>query len=150
MKQILVGLKVLHSHWIIHRDLTPNNILISKHGVLKYSDFGLSRLFAADDRPLTRNVVTLYYRAPELLFGAVHYGPEVDIWAAGCILGSLIIRDVMFKGLDDIDQLGRIFSVLGTPTETSWKGAKDLPNYAEFEHCEPQNFKVIFTGIDPN
>ena len=150
MLQILNGLKVLHSHWIIHRDLTPNNILISKNGVLKYSDFGLSRLFAAHDRPMTKNVVTLHYRAPEILFGANYYGPEVDIWAAGCILGGLITREILFCGGDDIDQLGRIFSVLGTPSETTWKGVSNLPSYVEFEKCEPQPFKALFQGMDPN
>lgn len=96
MLQVLTGLKVLHNNWIIHRDLTPQNILISKNGILKYSDFGLSRLFAAHDKPLTQNVVTLHYRAPEILFGGKHYGPAVDIWAAGCILGGLITRDILF------------------------------------------------------
>jgi serine/threonine protein kinase len=83
MLQIMNGLRVLHSHWIIHRDLTPQNLLFSETGVIKYSDFGLSRLFAAHDKPLTKNVVTLHYRAPEILFGSTYYGPEVDIWAAG-------------------------------------------------------------------
>lgn len=96
MHQILTGLKALHSHFIIHRDLTPNNILISPKGVMKYSDFGLSRLFAATDRPMTKNVVTLHYRAPEILFGATHYGPEIDVWAAGCILAGLVIRGILF------------------------------------------------------
>jgi len=96
MLQIFNGLKVLHKHWIIHRDLTPQNLLISEDGVLKYSDFGLSRFFAANDKPMTQNVVTLHYRAPEILFGANYYGPQVDIWAAGCILGGLILKNVLF------------------------------------------------------
>ena len=110
---------------------------------MKYSDFGLSRIFASNDRPMTKNVVTLHYRAPEILFGATHYGPEVDIWAAGWILGGLVTREILFWGLDDIDQLARIFRVLGTPTESSWKGVTDLPNYVEFEKWEPQLFWFV-------
>lgn len=96
MMQVLKGLKVLHNHWIVHRDLTPNNLLISKNGVVKYSDFGLSRLFAANTKPMTKNVVTLHYRAPEILFGATMYGPEVDIWAAGCILAGMVLKEPLF------------------------------------------------------
>ena len=117
---------------------------------MKYSDFGLSRIFASDDRPMTKNVVTLHYRAPEILFGATHYGPEVDIWAAGWILGGLVTREILFCGGGDVDQLAKIFSVLGTPTETSWKGVTDLPNYIEFEKVDPQSFRSLFSGVDSN
>lgn len=96
MLQVFNGLKVLHKHFIIHRDLTPQNLLISEDGILKYSDFGLSRFFAGNDKPMTKNVVTLHYRAPEILFGGTFYGPQVDIWAAGCILGGLVLKNVLF------------------------------------------------------
>mmetsp|Transcript_4212 Transcript_4212/g.3536 ORF Transcript_4212/g.3536 Transcript_4212/m.3536 type:complete len:131 (+) Transcript_4212:291-683(+) len=83
MLQVFNGLKVLHKHWVIHRDLTPQNLLISEDGTIKFSDFGLSRFFGANEKPFTKNVVTLHYRAPEILLGGTHYGPQVDVWAAG-------------------------------------------------------------------
>ena len=150
MLQILSGLRVLHKHWIIHRDLTPQNLLISEEGILKFSDFGLSRFFAQNHKPMTKNIVTLHYRAPEILFGATYYGPQIDIWAVGAILGALVLRNSMFRGADDIDQLSMIFSIVGTPTEVNWEGASQLPNYVEFEHTEPQSFKVLFPGMDPH
>ena len=150
MLQIFDGLKVLHKHWIIHRDLTPQNLLISEDGTIKYSDFGLSRFFAANEKPMTKNVVTLHYRAPEILFGATHYGPPVDIWAAGWILGGLITRGVIFADRDDINMLSKIFSIWGTPTEETWEGVTKLPNYVEFEPVERQSFKSLFPGLDEN
>ena len=150
MIQILEGLKVLYKNWIMHRDLSPANLLVSDKGEIKFSDFGLSRLFADTDRPLTKNLVTLPYRAPEILFGAVHYGPEVDIWAVGWILAELVLKEPIFQGVNDLDQLARIFSILGTPTDETWEGVTDLPDYVEFEEIEPEPFSNIFQSFDKN
>ncbi|CAI2375374.1 unnamed protein product [Moneuplotes crassus] len=148
MLQIFYGLKELHKNWIIHRDLTPNNLLISEDGVLKFSDFGLSRFFASNNRPMTQNVVTLHYRAPEILFGANYYGPQIDIFSAGCILGGLLLRGTLFCGRNDIDQMSQIFKIMGTPSEETWEGVTNLPHYVEFEETPPQSFRILFPGID--
>nr|MBE5724679.1 Cyclin-dependent kinase 7 [Cucujiformia] len=84
--QTLQGLEYLHMNWMLHRDLKPNNLLVNAAGVLKIGDFGLAKLFGSPSRLLTHQVVTRWYRAPELLFGAKQYGTGVDMWAVGCIL----------------------------------------------------------------
>jgi len=78
-------------------------------------DFGLTKGYGTPEREHSVNVTTRVYRAPEILFGAKHYGPAIDIWAAGCILGELLLRQVLFPGTSDIDQLGKIFTIRGTP-----------------------------------
>nr|MBE5724697.1 Cyclin-dependent kinase 7 [Cucujiformia] len=83
--QTLEGLEYLHMNWMLHRDLKPNNLLVNSNGVLKIGDFGLAKLYGSPSRPLTHQVVTRWYRAPELLFGARQYATGVDMWAVGCI-----------------------------------------------------------------
>ena len=103
MFQILQGLKYLHDKGIMHRDLKPDNLLISPEGLLKFTDFGLSRYFGTPERKLTTGIVTRYYRAPEILYGAQYYGPSIDMWSAGCILAELLLRSPIFPGTTDID-----------------------------------------------
>ncbi|WAQ99014.1 CDK7-like protein, partial [Mya arenaria] len=90
--QTLKGLEYLHANWILHRDMKPNNLLINKDGVLKLGDFGLAKFFGSPNRVYTHQVVTRWYRCPELLFGARNYGTGVDMWAVGCILAELLLR----------------------------------------------------------
>ncbi|XP_060071161.1 cyclin-dependent kinase 7-like, partial [Ylistrum balloti] len=90
--QTLKGLEYLHSHWILHRDLKPNNLLINQQGILKLGDFGLAKFYGSPTRIYTHQVVTRWYRCPELLFGARQYGTGVDMWAVGCILAELLRR----------------------------------------------------------
>ena len=90
--QTLLGLEYLHRNWILHRDLKPNNLLVDSKGCLKLGDFGLAKQFGSPNRVYTHIVVTRWYRAPELLFGAKNYGVGVDIWAVGCILAELLLR----------------------------------------------------------
>ena len=116
----LQGLEYLHLHWILHRDLKPNNLLVNSHGVLKIADFGLAKFFGSPTRVNTHQVVTRWYRCPELLFGAKQYGTNIDIWSVGCILGELLLRSPLFPGESDLDQLTKIFQVLGSPTEETW------------------------------
>nr|NVI70831.1 Cyclin-dependent kinase 7 [Cucujiformia] len=86
MVQTLQGLEYLHVNWILHRDLKPNNLLVNAAGVLKIGDFGLAKLYGSPSRLMTHQVVTRWYRPPELLFGARQYGACIDMWAVGCIL----------------------------------------------------------------
>ncbi|KAM9254008.1 cyclin-dependent kinase 7 isoform 2-T2 [Dugong dugon] len=133
MLMTLQGLEYLHQHWILHRDLKPNNLLLDENGVLKLADFGLAKSFGSPSRAYTHQVVTRWYRAPELLFGARMYGVGVDMWAVGCILAELLLRVPFLPGDSDLDQLTRIFETLGTPTEEQWPDMCSLPDYVTFK-----------------
>ncbi|XP_047412006.1 cyclin-dependent kinase 7 isoform X2 [Sciurus carolinensis] len=114
-------------------DLKPNNLLLDENGVLKLADFGLAKSFGSPNRAYTHQVVTRWYRAPELLFGARMYGVGVDMWAVGCILAELLLRVPFLPGDSDLDQLTRIFETLGTPTEEQWPDMCSLPDYVTFK-----------------
>jgi len=126
--QILSALAFCHARLVLHRDLKPQNILIDRHGRVKLADFGLARAFQAK-KMYTQEVVTLWYRAPELLLGNPEYTASVDLWSAGCILAEICSRRPLFPGDSEIDQLFRIFRLLGTPTEASWLGVTSFPDY---------------------
>lgn len=143
----LQGLEYLHLHWVLHRDLKPNNLLINDKGVLKITDFGLAKAFGSPNRVLTHQVVTRWYRAPELLFGARLYGTGVDIWAVGCIIAELLLRVPFLQGDTDLGQLTKIFEVCGTPTEESWPGVTSLPDYVQFKDMPGIPFKEIFSAV---
>lgn len=133
-QQILEGLDYCHAQNIIHRDLKPANVLINRRGEVKIADFGLSRAFVPDRRrAFTNEVVTLWYRAPELLLGAKDYGPAIDVWSLGCILAEMLLCRPYMPGEGEIEQLDMIYSNCGTPTEETWPGAFSLPKY-EFAH----------------
>ncbi|KZT04659.1 kinase-like protein [Laetiporus sulphureus 93-53] len=148
--QLLNGLLYLHTAHIIHRDLKPANILINSSGVVKIGDLGLARLTHQPLQPLfagDKVVVTIWYRAPELLLGAKHYNKAVDVWAVGCVMAELASLRPIFKGeeakLDSKknvpfqkDQLLKIFEVLGTPEEKDWPGLKDLPEYQNMKRLD--------------
>uniref|UniRef100_A0AC11EAV9 Cyclin dependent kinase 7 n=3 Tax=Bovidae TaxID=9895 RepID=A0AC11EAV9_SHEEP len=114
-------------------DLKPNNLLLDENGVLKLADFGLAKSFGSPSRAYTHQVVTRWYRAPELLFGARMYGVGVDMWAVGCILAELLLRVPFLPGDSDLDQLTRIFETLGTPTEEQWPDMCSLPDFVTFK-----------------
>ncbi|KAG4087981.1 Serine/threonine-protein kinase SSN3 [Neocallimastix lanati (nom. inval.)] len=149
--QLLNGLAYLHANWILHRDLKPANILIMKDGTVKIGDLGLARFFQEPMQPLIHGdkvVVTIWYRAPELLLGAKHYTKAIDMWAIGCIFAELIIAKPLFKGEEakmenkkvipfQQDQLNKIFKILGTPTKNQWNDINYLP-----ESGKLSNFKM--------
>nr|XP_020854121.1 cyclin-dependent kinase 7 isoform X2 [Phascolarctos cinereus] len=146
MLMTLQGLEYLHQHWILHRDLKPNNLLLDENGVLKLADFGLAKSFGSPNRTYTHQVVTRWYRAPELLFGARMYGVGVDMWAVGCILAELLLRVPFLPGDSDLDQLTRIFETLGTPTEEQWPGMCSLPDYVTFKSFPGIPLQHIFSA----
>ena len=146
MQATLRGLAWIHASWILHRDLKPGNLFLSPDGVVKVGDFGLARFFGSPERKYTGQVVTRWYRAPELLFGAKFYGPGVDVWSVGCILAELLLRVPYLPGQSDIEQLSRVFTARGTPTDETWPGVSDLPDYIAFQPQPVQPLRELFTA----
>lgn len=130
--QLLSGVAYLHERWVLHRDLKTSNILYTNRGMLKICDFGLARQYGSPLKPYTHCVVTLWYRAPELLLGQKVYSTAVDVWSCGCILGELLSKEPLIQGKNEIDQLQHIFALVGTPSEESWPGVTKLSHWRKF------------------
>ena len=135
-RQMTTAVAYLHDNYILHRDLKPANFLVDLDGRCILTDFGLARSMPPPDKELTRNVVTRYYRAPELLFGSRFYSEKVDVWSLGCILAEMFLREPLFKGSSEIEQLSRIFGIRGTPNKKNWPDAEFIPLFAEFEEVK--------------
>jgi serine/threonine protein kinase len=127
--QCCEGLAFCHSRGVMHRDLKPQNLLVTGNGHLKLADFGLARAFCPPIRPLTHEVVTLWYRPPEILLGSQTYAPPVDVWAIGTIFVEMVTKRPLFPGDSEIDQLFKIFRQLGTPNSSVWPGVENLPDW---------------------
>eukprot|EP01118_Nematostelium_gracile_P002232 TRINITY_DN1246_c0_g1_i1.p1 TRINITY_DN1246_c0_g1~~TRINITY_DN1246_c0_g1_i1.p1 ORF type:complete len:488 (+),score=132.10 TRINITY_DN1246_c0_g1_i1:77-1540(+) len=148
MIQLLSGVKHLHDNWIIHRDLKTSNLLYSNKGILKIADFGLARSYGSPLKEYTQLVVTLWYRAPELLLGAKLYTPAIDMWSVGCIFAELISKQPLLPGRSELDQLDKIFKLLGSPNDKIWPGIMKLPHSKKINFGnQPYNhLKNKFTG----
>lgn len=111
MLQLLSAVALLHENWIIHRDLKTSNLLMNNRGQIKVADFGLARKYGSPLGSMTQLVVTLWYRAPELLLGAKEYSTAVDMWSIGCIFGELVNKEPLLPGRTEIDQLQKVWFV---------------------------------------
>ncbi|XP_053425539.1 cyclin-dependent kinase 3 isoform X2 [Nycticebus coucang] len=148
--QLLQGVNFCHSHRVIHRDLKPQNLLINELGAIKLADFGLARAFGVPLRTYTHEVVTLWYRAPEILLGSKFYSTAVDVWSIGCIFAEMVTRKALFPGDSEIDQLFRIFRTLGTPSEATWPGVTQLPDYkGSFPKWTRKGLVEIVPSLEP-
>lgn len=153
MVQLLSAVRHLHDNWIIHRDLKTSNLLMNNRGMIKVADFGLARRFGSPMAPMTQLVVTLWYRAPELLLGTKEYTTAIDMWSVGCIFAELVNNEPLMQGRNELDQLSKVcwrltrscrdveaenhgfaqmFQLLGTPNDSIWPGFSKLPNAQTF------------------
>jgi serine/threonine protein kinase len=133
--QLCRGVEFCHANRIIHRDIKPQNLLIDGRMRLKIADFGLARAFTVPVPKYTHEVVTVWYRPPEILLGAALYSVPVDLWSIGCVHAEMATGQPLFAGDSEIDTIFKIFQKLGTPTEAIWPGVSDLP---DFKPCFPQ------------
>lgn len=129
-RQLILGVEHLHENLIMHRDLQPYCLVIDQHLTLKIGDFSIARGFSIPLRSYTHEVVTLWYRAPEILLGSTVYGPQIDMWSCGCILAEMGLK-YLFRGDSEIGQLFMVFQQLGTPTVQQWPGLRELPHFKE-------------------
>ncbi|KAI4460891.1 cell division protein kinase [Holotrichia oblita] len=136
LKQLLAAVAHLHDNWILHRDLKTSNLLLSHKGILKVGDFGLAREYGSPLKAYTPIVVTLWYRAPELLLCTKEYSTPIDMWSVGCIFAELLLMNALFPGKSEVDQLNRVFKDLGTPNEKIWPGFKQLPAVQKMKFTE--------------
>ncbi|KAM5431357.1 negative regulator of the PHO system [Microsporum canis] len=149
MHQLMRGIAFCHDNRVLHRDLKPQNLLINNKGQLKLADFGLARAFGIPVNTFSNEVVTLWYRAPDVLLGSRTYNTSIDIWSAGCIMAEMYTGRPLFPGTTNEDQLQKIFRLMGTPSERSWPGISQFPEYKpNFHVYATQDLRLILPQID--
>lgn len=146
--QLLKGIGFCHKRRVLHRDLKPQNLLINRKGELKLADFGLARGFGIPMSNYSHEVVTLWYRAPDVLLGSRRYSTPIDLWSAGCIFAEMATGRPLFPGGNTQDQLLHIFQVLGTPTEADFPSIAELPDWdPNFPVYEAQDIREVVPGL---
>ena len=150
--QLLRGVDFIHKNKVLHRDLKPQNLLINKNNILKIADFGLARGYGIPVKNYTHEVVTLWYRPPDVLLGNKTYGTTVDMWSIGTIFAEMATGKPLFTGNSENDQLKKIFAIMGTPTDNYASSLRELPEWGvgdnNFEKNEPKSFKELFPELD--
>jgi serine/threonine protein kinase len=136
--QLLQGIAFCHQNRVLHRDLKPQNLLINMKGELKLADFGLARGFGVPVKKYAHEVVTLWYRPPDVLLGNSKYSASIDIWGVGCIFAEMSRGKPLFAGKSNKDQLKKIFNVTGTPLPEDWPFFSTLPDHRQFRYEVPQ------------
>jgi len=148
MYQLLKGLAFCHAQNILHRDLKPQNLLLNANGELKLADFGLARVFNVPLQSYSNEVVTLWYRPPDVLLGNKRYTTSIDIWSAGCIFAEMATCEPLLPGIDEEDQLLKIFQLVGSPTEESWPGITRLPRYSNIAGFPPKPIANVVPALN--
>ena len=150
--QLLRGVDYIHKNKVLHRDLKPQNLLINKDNIMKIGDFGLARGYGIPVKNYTHEVVTLWYRPPDVLLGNKTYGTTVDMWSIGCIFAEMVTGKPLFPGNSETDQLKKIFLIMGTPTENYASSLTELPEWGvgenNFEVNKKQNLKELLKNLD--
>ncbi|EIM81748.1 Pkinase-domain-containing protein [Stereum hirsutum FP-91666 SS1] len=146
--QLLMGTAYCHENRVLHRDLKPQNLLINRKGELKLGDFGLARAFGVPVNTFSNEVVTLWYRAPDVLLGSRTYSTSIDVWSCGCIFAEMISGVPLFRGRDAQDQLVHIMRIIGTPEDrTLRKMAAENPDLQIKQY--PRYPKLPFQQVLP-
>ncbi|KAL5061794.1 hypothetical protein RYX36_023531 [Vicia faba] len=157
LRQALTGLAYCHSHKILHRDLKPNNLLVSftsslRVNQVKLCDFDVAKIIEPPLSPYSeRKMGNPCYKAPELLMGSTRYSTAVDIWSMGCIFAEMIKLKPLFVGRDETEILTQIFCLLGAPTEESWPGVTSISTFVEQHDPSmlPKDLAQVFPKFDP-
>mmetsp|Transcript_12478 Transcript_12478/g.35046 ORF Transcript_12478/g.35046 Transcript_12478/m.35046 type:complete len:315 (-) Transcript_12478:369-1313(-) len=153
MYQLCKGVAHCHKHGVMHRDLKPQNLLVDdsnpQNPVLKIADLGLARAFSIPIKSYTHEIVTLWYRSPEVLLGGTHYSTPVDMWSVGCIFAEMVRKAPLFPGDSEFQQLLHIFKILGTPSERLWPGVSKFRDWHEYPQWQRQDLSKLFSDLEP-
>ncbi|KAI9183382.1 negative regulator of the PHO system [Blastocladiella emersonii ATCC 22665] len=149
MYQLMRGIAFCHENRVLHRDLKPQNLLINSRGELKLADFGLARAFGIPVNTFSNEVVTLWYRAPDVLLGSRNYSTSIDMWSTGCIMAEMFTGRPLFPGKTNEDELNRIFRIMGTPSELTWPGISQYTEYkSNWQYHPAAPFTTLFPMMD--
>ncbi|KAJ9455526.1 Cell division protein kinase 2-like protein CRK1 [Diplonema papillatum] len=147
LRQLLLSIQYCHSRSVLHRDLKPQNLLIGSDKTLKLADFGLGRSFGIPVKKYTHEVVTLWYRSPDVLLGSINYGTGVDMWSVGCIFAELASGKALLSGKSEHEQLLAVFKFIGTPTRENWPALETFPkSHSILRH---EDFQKQYRPEDP-